>query len=1095
MSLAALASEYFPLGIQARGEHYFLRGRVRINRSTDDRVEAVVRGTELYGVEITLTGPVLGLHCSCPYFLAGSPCKHLWATLLAADQQQVLQPPADITELEVDWSQPGGPARARADQEEEPAPLLKRNLRPPAAYAPPPRPPPSPPLWQLQLSTLGHAAMAPSIEWSREHQVRYVLKTQASYRAARQLQVELQYCMRKKSGAWNKPKLLRLAPEDLDLVGDEQDRRLLAMLVGAADPYGYASYKTPAVVALRSRAQAELLVPLLIQTGRCLVRPADNRADVPLTALDPGAPWLFRARVQPAAKKDQFILSGRFERGDVTLDLLQPLVLPFGWLVWEGTAARLEDGGALALLEALREARNHIVVPAADADALLQRLVAHGRLPALTLPAEWQVREETHVPRFRLVVGRAQQHWLPELLPARCSADYDGLLINPDDPADVCFDPGRRRLLRRDGAAERRALTRLKDLGVKRVLYPGEWPYQIKEAQLSAAVCGLLAEGWHVEAQGRPYRRGGLFNMTVRTGTDWFELHGAMHFDGQTVPLPALLAALQKNEPLVKLGDGSFGILPEDWLERYGRFVELGTAEGDHLRFKRNQAGLLDALLAAQPEATCDKLFAGVRKELESFTTIQPVAVPAEFRGTLRAYQHEGLNWLHFLRRVGFGGCLADDMGLGKTIQVLALLEARRVARASGHDDAPRPSLVVAPRSLIFNWMAEAARFTPRLRLLAHTGTERHATTETLANFDVILTTYGTLRNDIAYFKDFAFDCVILDEAQAIKNASTTTTKATRLLQARQRLALSGTPVQNHLGELWSLFEFLNPGMLGAASVFRLATAEPDEATRALLSRALRPFILRRTKAQVAKDLPERTEETIFCELEDKQRRLYNELREHYRQSLLARVDRDGLAKSKMHVLEALLRLRQAACHPGLIEKERAAEPSAKLDALLPQLEEVLEENHKALVFSQFTSLLSLVRRRLDAAGMTYEYLDGQTQDRAACVRRFQEDPDCKLFLISLKAGGLGLNLTAAEYVFLLDPWWNPAIEAQAIDRAHRIGQKQRVFAYRLIARDTVEEKILELQKTKRALADAIIGAENSLLGGLQRQDLELLLS
>ena len=336
---------------------------------------------------------------------------------------------------------------------------------------------------------------------------------------------------------------------------------------------------------------------------------------------------------------------------------------------------------------------------------------------------------------------------------------------------------------------------------------------------------------------------------------------------------------------------------------------------------------------------------------------------------------------------------------------------------------------------------------------------------------------------------------MILDEAQAIKNASTTTTKATRLLQARQRLALSGTPVQNHLGELWSLFEFLNPGMLGSASVFRLASSDPDDATRALLSRALRPFILRRTKSQVAKDLPERTEETIFCELEDQQRRLYNELREHYRQSLLARVDRDGLAKSKMHVLEALLRLRQAACHPGLIEKERAAEPSAKLDALLPQLEEVLEENHKALVFSQFTSLLSLVRRRLDAAGMTYEYLDGQTQDREACVRRFQEDPDCKLFLISLKAGGLGLNLTAAEYVFLLDPWWNPAIEAQAIDRAHRIGQKQHVFAYRLIARDTVEEKILELQKTKRALADAIIGAENSLLGGLQRDDLELLLS
>ncbi len=1092
MSLTALAASYFPLGSQARGEHYFLRDRVQLGASTDGQLKAVVRGSELYAVEITLTGQVLGLHCTCPLFLAGSPCKHLWATLLAADKQQLLQPPEDATELEVDWSQPGGPQRPKEEPVEPPP---ARSPRPSAVYAAPPRPPPPTPLWQQQLTGLEQATVVHNIEWSREHQVRYVLTTQASYRSARQLQVELQYCTRKKSGAWNLPKLLRLAPEDLDLVGDEQDRRLLAMLVGAADPYGYASYKTPAVVALRSRAQAELLVPLLVQTGRCFVRPSDQRDDQLLTALDPGEPWLFRARVQQAAKKDLCVLSGQFERGGAVLDLMQPQVLPFGWLVWDNMAARLADGGALALLEALRQARNQIVVPAADADALLQRLVAHGRLPALTLPETWQVREETHAPRFRLIVGRAQQHWLPELLPARCTADYDGVLLSPEEPADIAFDPARRRLLRRDGAAERRALGRLKELGLKRLPYPGEWTYEIKEAQLAAAVCRLLAEGWHVEAQGRPYRRGGVFNMTVKSGTDWFELHGAMNFDGQTVALPTLLAALEKNEPLVKLGDGSFGILPEEWLKRYGRFVELGTAEEDHLRFKRNQAGVLDALLAAQPEATCDKLFAAVRKELTSFSTIETVAVPATFQGTLRTYQHEGLNWLHFLRHFGFGGCLADDMGLGKTIQVLALLEARRSARAAGTDDAPRPSLVVAPRSLIFNWIAEAARFTPQLRMLTHTGTERHATTETLTNFDVILTTYGTLRNDISYFKDFEFDCVILDEAQAIKNASTTTTKATRLLRARQRLALSGTPVQNHLGELWSLFEFLNPGMLGAASVFRLATAEPDEATRTLLSRALRPFILRRTKSQVAKDLPERTEETIYCELEPKQRRLYDELRKHYQLNLLARVERDGLAKSKMHVLEALLRLRQAACHPGLIEKARAAEPSAKLDALLPQLEEVLDGNHKALVFSQFTSLLALVRQRLDAAGIPYEYLDGQTQDREACVRHFQDDPECKLFLISLKAGGLGLNLTAAEYVFLLDPWWNPAIEAQAIDRAHRIGQTQRVFAYRLIARDTVEEKILDLQKTKRALADAIIGAENSLLGGLQRKDLELLLS
>jgi SNF2 family DNA or RNA helicase len=306
--------------------------------------------------------------------------------------------------------------------------------------------------------------------------------------------------------------------------------------------------------------------------------------------------------------------------------------------------------------------------------------------------------------------------------------------------------------------------------------------------------------------------------------------------------------------------------------------------------------------------------------------------------------------------------------------------------------------------------------------------------------------------------------------------------------------------VQNHLGELWSLFEFLNPGMMGAAAAFREAGAgvgsgEADPEARTLLARSLRPFILRRTKEQVAKELPEKTEQTLYCEMEADQRKLYDELRNHYRASLLDRIAKEGLNKAKIQILEALLRLRQAACHPGLIDKARSKEGSAKLDTLLAHVAEVLDEGHKVLVFSQFTSLLAIVRDRLDEQKTVYEYLDGKTRDRQARVERFQNDPDCKLFLISLKAGGLGLNLTAAEYVFLLDPWWNPAVEAQAIDRAHRIGQTRQVFAYRLIAKDTVEEKVLQLQQSKKDLAEAIISADNNLIRTLGREDLELLLS
>ena len=342
------------------------------------------------------------------------------------------------------------------------------------------------------------------------------------------------------------------------------------------------------------------------------------------------------------------------------------------------------------------------------------------------------------------------------------------------------------------------------------------------------------------------------------------------------------------------------------------------------------------------------------------------------------------------------------------------------------------------------------------------------------------------------------FDYVILDEAQAVKNARTESAKAVRLLRGNYRLALSGTPVENHLGELWSLLDFLNPGMLGASGVFQLAGGamrNPSDDARKLLAHALRPFLLRRTKEQVAKELPQKIEQTIYCEMEPRQRTLYNELREHYRKSLLPKINTDGIAKSKIQVLEALLRLRQAACHPGLIDRKRAQDPSAKLDFLIEQLRAVLEEGHKALVFSQFTSLLGILRGVLQTEGIAYEYLDGKTDDRQARVERFQNDPACPLFLISLKAGGVGLNLTAADYVFILDPWWNPAVEAQAVDRTHRIGQLRQVFAYRLITRDTVEEKVLELQQSKRSLADAIIGAENSLIRDLRREDIELLLS
>jgi SNF2 family DNA or RNA helicase len=394
----------------------------------------------------------------------------------------------------------------------------------------------------------------------------------------------------------------------------------------------------------------------------------------------------------------------------------------------------------------------------------------------------------------------------------------------------------------------------------------------------------------------------------------------------------------------------------------------------------------------------------------------------------------------------------------------------------------------------VFNWIEEARKFAPSLRVLNYTGNARIDEAGSLTDHDIVLTTYGTLRRDIINHREIEFDYVVLDEAQSIKNAASQAAKACRLLRARHRLALTGTPVENHIGELWSIFEFLNPGQLGSATRLKRFLAGGRTSSE-VVARAVRPYLLRRTKTQVLSDLPEKTEQTLFCELGEEQRKAYDELREHYRLELSGRIGRMGIGRSRIAVLEALLRLRQTACHPGLVDPARLDEPAAKLDTLLEQLSEVIDEGHKVLVFSQFTSFLSIERRRLDDRGIVYEYLDGKTTDRQARVQRFQEDADCRLFLVSLKAGGQGLNLTAADYIYILDPWWNPAVEAQAVDRAHRIGQTRRVFAYRLIARDTVEEKIVALQDRKRELAESIVRADESMVSSLTAEDVEMLLS
>ncbi|WP_312994625.1 DEAD/DEAH box helicase [Chryseobacterium flavum] len=462
-------------------------------------------------------------------------------------------------------------------------------------------------------------------------------------------------------------------------------------------------------------------------------------------------------------------------------------------------------------------------------------------------------------------------------------------------------------------------------------------------------------------------------------------------------------------------------------------------------------------------------------------------SVPSDLKAELRDYQHEGLNWLNFLDSFNFGGCLADDMGLGKTLQIIAFILSQREKR--GHTT----NLVVVPTSLLFNWQDEIRKFAPSIKVLQHHGSDRSKTTAHMVDYDVVITSYGILLSDIQFLKTFYFNYIFLDESQTIKNPDSERYKAARLLQSRNRIVLTGTPIENNTFDLYSQLSFACPGLLGSKSYFKDIYAIPidkfEYSKRAgELQQKIKPFILRRTKKQVAKELPEKTETVIYCEMNAEQRRIYDAYEKELREFIAAN-DEDELNKNSMHVLTGLTRLRQICNSPVLLKEGYSGEHSVKIEILMEQITGK-SQDHKILVFSQFVGMLDLLKSELEKREIPFEYLTGQTRDRGEKVNNFQNNENIRVFLISLKAGGIGLNLTQADYIYLIDPWWNPAVENQAIDRSYRIGQTKNVIAVRMICSNTVEEKILTLQKRKKHLAQQLLKADGSNFQGFSKQEL-----
>jgi non-specific serine/threonine protein kinase len=587
-------------------------------------------------------------------------------------------------------------------------------------------------------------------------------------------------------------------------------------------------------------------------------------------------------------------------------------------------------------------------------------------------------------------------------------------------------------------------------------------------------------------------------NLQISSGIDWFDAQIEILYGDQKVSIRDIKHALNNKQNYVQLADGSLGLLPEEWLKKYSLLFKIGEEKDKGaLKLSKYNFSVIDELYEFIDDEAILMELESKRRKLLQFDEIRNIELPHNLHATLRPYQESGFQWLNYLDEVKWGGILADDMGLGKTIQALTFIQHYK-----NKNDDKCMALVVCPTTLIYNWENEIRKFTPSMKYHIHHGPSRLKDIETLQQFDILITTYGTLRSDITMLMKLALDYVILDESQAIKNPQSKVTKAAQLLNTRNKLALSGTPMQNNTFDIYAQMNFLNPGMLGSVDFFRNEFATPidkfqDEERKDHLRKLIYPFILRRTKEQVAKDLPEKIETVIFCEMDTEQRHIYDAYRNSYRSKILGVIEDQGMERSQLTILQGLMKLRQICDSPAILnEAEQYPNHSVKLHELTREMSENIS-NHKVLIFSQFLGMLGLIRDKLQHMKVPFEYFDGSTStsERERAIQNFQNNDDCRVFLISLKAGGVGLNLTAADYVYIVDPWWNPAVEQQAIDRTHRIGQTKNIFAYRMICKDTVEEKILQLQERKKSLVKEIIADDSGFIKKLTKEDVLYLFS
>ncbi|KAA3663477.1 MAG: serine/threonine protein kinase [Calditrichaeota bacterium] len=1036
--------------IYSRGRSYFLEDKVTIIRRTDESIEARVVGNSIYQVTISIEADGYQFDCSCPcdFF-----CKHMVAVGLKVDASHASK---------------GGPAITPQRAQVRRLPGWEKFVR----------------VVEKPIEDIDQAWQPVfHLELNRNHWTFLVEK--AFLRKDRQL------------GRRSRLKINDIGTDNLIL---NQKERFVLSYVFAHENHGFGGlnmkYLYTKHVAIRHSLGADcgFLFNLLDESHLYLEK--DGHGAIPLKRSETIASIRFKTSVEGRDVVCRpFLIWGDIEEPIDPKHFI--LTKNPVWILRDTTLIKLQGASNADMLLPFTEPRYILRVPQNEFPSFLQRVATNTDFAkSIDLDDELEIVQINDTPTARLYL-----HEVDSELQITLKYAYDNLEVSANRNQDINFltNASARKIIKliRHTEDEQKMQSLLQHSGAATADYS---VFKVDQARavewLHLQAPELMAAGFELYGESelkdfRIRRSAPTIHTEVSSSIDWFDLRVSFDFDGILVSLAALKKAVREGKQFITLSDGSTALIPEDLQRKFRQLFLLGDVTDEAIRLSRYHITLIDTLAEIADQRLADKDYLRFISKLRNFQGIEQQTVPETLNGTLRPYQYAGYNWLLFLQEHNFGGFLADDMGLGKTIQAIAILLREK------SKNVEEPNLIVAPSSVVFNWSHELQKFAPSLRIFLQIGQNRPRSVAEFKKYDIVLTTYGTLRRDIGFMKDYVYNYAILDESQNIKNPNSQTAKAARIIKSRHRLVLTGTPIENNTLELWSQMSFLNPGILGTQRQFQENFAAPIEKTGStaaaeLLQKLIYPYILRRTKEQVASELPPKTESVCYTNMTDAQAKFYHYWKDYYRATILQELDKKGIDKARFTVLEGLMRLRQIACHPMLVEPETTRD-SGKFNALTEQLEEIIAEGHKVLVFSQFVKMLTIMRKKLDESGISYSYLDGRTRDRAKKVNDFQSDENIKVFLISLRAGGVGLNLTAADYVIHFDPWWNPAVEVQATDRAHRIGQDKHVFVYKYITEGTVEEKVLQLQQKKRQLVDQLISTDRAFFKQLTRDDIRTL--